>query len=405
MILFQDHYLAKDMQIQYGSTHSLTTHLDSIEVLSTIDEAVFTPPSNAIPQNVEVRKIKIVSAPLDATIAATPAAASTEVPPAGAKPDASEELMLLAAKTNNLTGDDVKPWHLKASYTMLDENGKTTDQGSYEEFYVSPTKFKRSFTGTNYKYSEYGTNTGVMFSGDQNKQFSRANELHSEFLTPLPSPQLIAQRSYFSKQLEAGGVKFTCVSLKDSNGNPYGPNWCFDADTPLLRVTTPYHGARCIHNGIVSFQGRSIAGDLKFIQQDKSSLTAHLDSIEAITSIDEALFLPPADAAPLKNAVVRIDPPKKINLAGGVMAGNLINAVRPDYPPIAKAARIQGTVVLQGTISKEGYVINLRVISGPPMLQQAAMDAVKHWIYKPYRLSGQPVEVMTTINVIFTLGG
>jgi protein TonB len=75
------------------------------------------------------------------------------------------------------------------------------------------------------------------------------------------------------------------------------------------------------------------------------------------------------------------------------------------YPPIAKAARVQGTVVLQAMISKQGTIQDLRVVSGPAMLQGAAMDAVKTWRYRPYLLNNEPVEVETTINVIFTLGG
>ena len=62
-------------------------------------------------------------------------------------------------------------------------------------------------------------------------------------------------------------------------------------------------------------------------------------------------------------------------------------------------------MVLQATISKTGTITNLRVISGPAMLQQAALDAVKTWRYRPYLLNNEPVEVETTINVIFSLGG
>jgi protein TonB len=82
----------------------------------------------------------------------------------------------------------------------------------------------------------------------------------------------------------------------------------------------------------------------------------------------------------------------------------LLQKTIPLYPPIAKAARVAGTVVLQANISKTGTIENLRVISGPPMLQQAAMDAVKSWRYKPYLLNSEPVEVETTVNVVFTLG-
>jgi TonB family protein len=98
-------------------------------------------------------------------------------------------------------------------------------------------------------------------------------------------------------------------------------------------------------------------------------------------------------------------PPKRINISAGVAVGLLIEKTNPViYPPIAKAARITGTVVLQATISKTGEVENLSVVSGPAMLQQAALDAVKTWRYKPYLLNGLPVEVETTVNLIFSLG-
>jgi protein TonB len=66
--------------------------------------------------------------------------------------------------------------------------------------------------------------------------------------------------------------------------------------------------------------------------------------------------------------------------------------------------RVEGTVSLAATISKTGTIENLRVVSGPPILQQAALDAVKTWLYRPYLLNREPIEVETTVNVIFTLG-
>lgn len=98
-------------------------------------------------------------------------------------------------------------------------------------------------------------------------------------------------------------------------------------------------------------------------------------------------------------------PPRRLSISAGIMAANLLQETAPEYPPIAKAARIQGTVVLQATITRTGSIQNLRIISGPPMLQQAALDAVRNWRYKPYLLNGNPVEVETTVNVAFNLGG
>jgi protein TonB len=102
---------------------------------------------------------------------------------------------------------------------------------------------------------------------------------------------------------------------------------------------------------------------------------------------------------------VQAAPPKKVNISAGVATGMLIQKTQPTYPPIAKAARVSGTVVIQATISKQGTIENLHVVSGPAMLQQAALDAVKSWRYRPYLLNNEPVEVETTVNVIFTLGG
>ena len=116
------------------------------------------------------------------------------------------------------------------------------------------------------------------------------------------------------------------------------------------------------------------------------------------SSVGGALPIGPSATAPGATG------PKRITVSAGVIAGNKISGMTPVYPAVAKAAGVQGTVVLQGTISKEGTVENLQVVSGPPLLQQAALDAVKTWRYKPYLLLGQPVTVETQINVIFALG-
>jgi periplasmic protein TonB len=96
--------------------------------------------------------------------------------------------------------------------------------------------------------------------------------------------------------------------------------------------------------------------------------------------------------------------PSRIRVGGSVESASLINKVTPQYPPIAKTAHVSGTIVLHAVISKEGTIQELQYVSGPPLLMKAAMDAVKEWRYKPTTLNGEPVEVDTTIDVVFTLG-
>jgi protein TonB len=88
-----------------------------------------------------------------------------------------------------------------------------------------------------------------------------------------------------------------------------------------------------------------------------------------------------------------------------MMEGNLILRVQPDYPAIARQARVQGQVVLRAMISREGTIEHLQVLSGHPMLVRAAVDAVRQWRYRPYVLNGGPVEVETEVKVNFVLSG
>jgi periplasmic protein TonB len=97
--------------------------------------------------------------------------------------------------------------------------------------------------------------------------------------------------------------------------------------------------------------------------------------------------------------------PRKIHVAPHVAEGNLVHDVTPQYPPEAGRNRIQGNVVLQAVIGKDGTVRDVRVESGLPVLAQAAINAVKQWRYRPYMLNGEPVEVDTEITINFTLTG
>ena len=93
----------------------------------------------------------------------------------------------------------------------------------------------------------------------------------------------------------------------------------------------------------------------------------------------------------------------RIRMGGNVEAARLIHEVQPEYPVLARDARIGGTVRLTAIISREGTVENLYLVRGQALLVAAAMDAVKQWVYKPTYLNGVPVEVVTEVDVDFRL--
>ncbi len=93
---------------------------------------------------------------------------------------------------------------------------------------------------------------------------------------------------------------------------------------------------------------------------------------------------------------------RAVQVSAGVMAGQIVSSVAPVYPQEAKEQKIEGAVVLQAIIGKDGSMQELRVVSGPVELRSSAMEAVRRWVYKPYLLNGEPTEVKTEITVTYS---
>jgi len=117
-------------------------------------------------------------------------------------------------------------------------------------------------------------------------------------------------------------------------------------------------------------------------------------------------FLPNVVAAPPPKPTPETQKPPQalLEVGGDVQMAKLLRKVIPVYPQLARSARISGVVRLIGIIAKDGTIQNLQVVSGHPLLTQAAVEAVRQWVYKPTLLNGTPVEVIAPIEVNFTLG-
>src|SRR5882757_7426271 len=126
--------------------------------------------------------------------------------------------------------------------------------------------------------------------------------------------------------------------------------------------------------------------------------------VQCVTGVGQSIapggigIIPLAAAPPLP----KLAPKPRVS---AMMDGYLTRRVQPDYPLLAKQARVQGPVEMAAVISKQGAIENLQVLSGNPMLIPATLNAVKQWRYRPYILNGDPIEVDTRITVTFVLGG
>jgi periplasmic protein TonB len=136
------------------------------------------------------------------------------------------------------------------------------------------------------------------------------------------------------------------------------------------------------------------------------------DTAAPLASIDTGAFLPPTLGTILSRVIPPPPPPPQviepvsnqpITVTSDVQAAKLMRKVIPVYPRLAIAAHISGTVRLIGVVAKDGTVQRIRVVSGPALLVEAALDAVRQWVYRPTMLNNKPVEVIAPIDVIFTL--
>jgi TonB family protein len=320
------------------------------------------------------------------------------------KIDTSDPKALLreAIRVNTLTGADMKPWHLKATVTALDENGNVTDEGTVEEFWAGNHKSKEIFHGRVFVQTIYSTEKGTFRTGSSVNPPNVLPRARNEFLSPVTMQDQMIGRWTFNREQRAGsGTPLTCLtvtglSTSDGFSKIDGPTYCLETSDLSFRSTTYTNSQYEVdRSNLQRFQGVFVPGDIAISSKGKPILKAHLDLIETMNPVDDALLVPPPDA---------VSAPLVVNISGGVSQAMLLQKVAPSYPEEAKAAGIKGTVVLQARIGKDGRISDLKVISGAPELQEASIEAVRQWVYRPYLLNGELVEVNTTINVVFMLG-
>ena len=310
------------------------------------------------------------------------------------EPADPKALMLTASKINNLATPDAKPWHIKASLQLFDDQGAISDEGTYEEFWAGPNQNKIIYTAKTFARTDYINEKGDFIAGLQGTLPNNLISARNDLVFPFPGGNATANLPYSSKIIETGGIKLTCMSAANL---PNAITYCLAPGDPVLRISAhPFESIQILHNRILHLDGRATAGDLKVMFSGKLRLALHVDTLELLNLSDNSLFSPPPDAKLLP-------PIRRITVSPGIAQGLLEYAPSPVYPDIAKADHTSGTVVIHAVIAKDGKLYNLQAVSGPKELQAAALDAVRLWRYRPYLLNGDPVEVDTTINVIFQL--
>ncbi len=325
-------------------------------------------------------------------VGSSPAAATVEMP---SDPAA---LLALAAKRNGLQNVISSPWHLKATYEVLDEKGQPEDKGVYEEFWISEDKYRSSYSSAAFNQVSIVNEKGLYRTGDLGTPRGPGSLVKSMLLHGVSPPLDKSKVHLRIDERTVGSIKLKCVTVETETlaANPSTTVECFDDRLPALRISTRAYGLlQTLYQEVFLFEGVYIARTVELRSGSKTILRVRIDTLETYQTADEALFSTPAGATYV---------PRSVTAPSTVAGANIIKKAPPQYPASAKQQGIRGVVVLHAIITPEGKVSTVEPIIGPTELIRSATAAVKQWEYRPYLLNGVPVEVETEINVVFMLG-
>lgn len=344
---------------------------------------------------------------LAATATAACAAKANKAAPTSSLPKDPAALLALAAQRNGLSGPNLKPWHIKATYQLYDAKGKPTETGTFEEWWQGPKEYKLAFQHPGYHFQLVVNAKGAFVNGN--------NDLSYTYEDSPPFPEYLVQRLYLdpiSPKLPAKGMKFhpkaekfgkawlNCVeeipkglspNQRDTL-NPAFPTYCMDPSTLMLRVFGSYGQSTQEIAGVDSLDGRYIAESTVIFDSGRKYLTVHLDQGESAHQWSPSLFTTPPGAVHVE---------QKVHVTR-LAKGYRISGKKPIYPHSAKYLHLHGVVKLSALIGLNGRLRNLIVISAPAVsLAESALAAVKTWKYKPYLVNGHPMFVETIIRVVY----
>ncbi len=320
--------------------------------------------------------------------------------------------LALAASAANGIPADAQPWHAKINFTLSGWDGKPLSEGTFEEIWAGPSKYRRTYAATNFNQVEYGTAGGVKRTGSPGDAPLELQKIVNEFLRPIPlDAASIGSAKLQIEPLALGTTKLACLSvaLPGTATQPASTtSYCMQENSTVLLLTVENIGQiKTSRDSLVKFQDHFFPRAVERYAANpgipaprpgtpmpppKPEMTAKMETLEPLTAIDDAQFTPPADA---------VTPPKVVAMDEKTSKKQLVNHPMAEYPPAAHWQHVGGVVVVALRIQTDGHVTNLRVVSGHPLLQQAALDAIKKWTYKPFVADGQPVEVDTTASTTF----
>lgn len=286
---------------------------------------------------------------------------------------------------NGLESPEQHAWHIVVNYDQFDEDGDNVNSGVFEEYWAGPKLYKRIYKSDTLNQTEYATAKGLFRVGDQKWPDQAALAVRSEIVAPFNGISTMNEAVGKSEERAFGNSKLDCVFLYGNSqmipSEP--PQYCFEPGTVVLRYIRGDGWFQTAYNNIAQFQGRNIAREVVVTDGGKPYLKLHVDSLDQIATVNEADFTPPSDAVGVGNRI------------SGVRV-RVIKSTAPIAPASLRGQHWKAHV--QVVIGKDGHVLSAHMIDGPPEAAKACEEAAMKWVYAPYLVLGEPVEVEARIE-------
>lgn len=317
-----------------------------------------------------------------------------------------EKLLTFATAHNGAGEVPGDGWHIKATFDV--QTAKVGTQfvtGTYEETWYAPQNYRRTYTYKGITHTDFATPDGLYRQGDQSWPTPEEEQVRALLVTPLSS-SLATGTTLRVKKANFGKIDLPCLyelhalpaGLKKKDEEEFidhSPHMCFEPNAPILRLLAGVEGPDVIEmSKITNLHGHLVAQEIVVGSGDSTRLKVHVLEATVLPSPDGPMQ-PPADATKLASPVT---------VAWETIQENrLPDPAEPQYPAGAVQEKLDGDVNVALVIAPNGSVTSAKVVDGLPMLRDAAVAFVRASKFKPFLLSGTPVEVHTTARITFNL--
>ncbi|HWW22362.1 MAG TPA: energy transducer TonB [Edaphobacter sp.] len=284
---------------------------------------------------------------------------------------------------NGLESTDLNPWHIVIEYDQFDEDGDNVHSGVVEEFWAGPKKYKISYKSDALNQTDYATDHGLFRLGDQRWPNRAETKARTEIINPFSYAATLLNFHKSSLERTFGTHSVNCVVLERTAGISAPTQYCFDKDSAALRYVRGEGWYQTVYNDIVSIESHHVGRDVEITDGGHPFLKLRVKNLETIPRIEDSDFTPPPDA---------------VNLASQRAKGVVVKPINQPFPEWPNSLRGQHfRVDVEIVIGKDGHVTSAHAISGLSEAYKAAENAIKKWVFQPYLVLGEPVEVESRV--------